>query len=128
MGDGAAHSGFVMEMSAWDPEGLPYWPTADLPQPTILWVRDYRSDQLFLCARFSDVLRAIDPGYPHRLPGSTRSAAEQLECRRRIAERVGEELVLSPFPWADGSDLDPTSDGSLLRGLAARRQISFGRL
>lgn len=89
-----------------------------------LWLWDCRgSGRIWLGARLSDLVRAVAEvagiAYPPRLPGSQRSSEAQLAARREIAQR------LQP---ARGPRLDPASDGSLLRSLAARHIVAFGRL
>ena len=96
--------------------------------PSALWLLDCTTGRLYVCARLSDAVRAIDEGYPHRLPGNTKSAAAQLEYREAIARRFEGELLSSPFPRSGYPDISPATDGSLLRALARWRQVSFGRL
>ena len=112
----------------------PSWPSPE-PNPANpsrdvgpLWILDRRSGQLWLGARLPDLLRAIEETYEHQLPGNSRSAAEAMAVRRRIAERIEGELAELSLRRDGWPDLDPTTVGSLLRGLAGVGLVSFGRL
>ena len=112
----------------------PDWPPPDrgldtpIPSAAPLWLLDKATGRLYICARLSDAVRAISEDYPHKLPGSTRSAAAQLEYRRALAQRIEAELRVSPFPRSEYPNIDPATDGSLLRALARWHQVAFGRL
>ena len=75
-----------------------------------------------------ELLRAFDPAYPVQLPGSSRSAAEAMAARQQIAERIEAELAELSLPRDGWPDLDPSSVGSLLRGLDGVGLVSFGRV
>ena len=111
-------------------------PAVPLPEPNPanpsrgagqLWILDRRSGQLWLGSRLPDLLRAFEPTYPAQLPGDSRSA-EEMVARRRIAERIEAELAELSLPRDGWPDLDPSSVGSLLRGLAGVGLVSFGRV
>ena len=53
VGDEAAHSGFVMEMSAWDPEASSGARSVDRLNTAPLWLLDLRTGRLFVCVRGS---------------------------------------------------------------------------
>ena len=94
-----------------------------------LWILNRRSGQLWLGARLSDLVRgALNPDYPHHLPGNRKNAVEQLEARKVIAARAEAEVLASPIPHFDPVWVDPSSDGALLRSLRAYLLISYGRL
>ena len=125
---GTAHSRGVTSQLPPDPEWPPPGHGLENPNPSALWLLDRATGRLFICARLSDAVRAIDEGYPHRLPGRASSSAAQLEYRRALAQRIEAELMTSPFPQSEYPALDPTTDGSLLRALARWHQVSYGRL
>ena len=76
----------------------------------------------------TDLLRAFEPAYPVQLPGSSRRAAEAMAARQQIAERIEAELAELSLPRDGWPDLDPSSVGSLLRGLDGVGLVSFGRV
>ena len=109
-----------------DPSWGPLDPGSLLPNHDVgpLWLWDCRGGgRVWLGVRLSDLVRAVAEvtciAYPPRLPGSQRSSDAQLAARRELARRLQPQR---------GPKLDPASDGSLLRSLAARHIVTFGRL
>ena len=113
-----------------DPFGPPPEPNPTNPSRGAgpLWILDRRSGQLWFGSRLPDLLRAIEETYEHPLPGNSRSAAEAMAARSRIAERIEGELAELSLPRDGWPDLDPSSVGSLLRGLAGVGLVTFGRV